>query len=81
MAANDVSNTLKSLTSGEGNAMGNLLKSGDVGKATQMAYAVLSMVDKSEGSIDASDRQSVCFMEDLENLLNKYQLCTHITTI
>lgn len=61
MVAKDVSSTLKSMTSGADSAMGNLLKSGDVSKATQMAYAVLSLVDKSEGNIEAKDRKSVSF--------------------
>ncbi|XP_031571396.1 uncharacterized protein LOC116305596 isoform X3 [Actinia tenebrosa] len=59
MITKDVSGTLKSMTSGKNSAMGNLLKSGDVSKATQMAYAVLSLVDKSEGNIEATDRKSL----------------------
>ena len=37
------------ITGGEKSPLGNLLRSGDVGKAAQMAYAVLSLVDKSDG--------------------------------
>ena len=59
MPAEDVTGTLKSLTSGEKSPLGNLLQSGDVDKAAQMAYAVLSMVDKSEGGMDSGDKKSV----------------------
>lgn len=42
------------IAGGEKSPLGNLLQSGDVGKAAQMAYAVLSLVDKSDG-----DKKSV----------------------
>ncbi|XP_048586750.1 uncharacterized protein LOC5520842 isoform X2 [Nematostella vectensis] len=58
MPASDVSSTLMSLTSGENSQMSSLMKSGNVAKAAQMAYAVLSLVDKSEGGINAKDKQS-----------------------
>lgn len=48
-----------SMASGEKSPLGNLLQSGDVDKAAQMAYAVLSMVDKSEGEINPGDKKSV----------------------
>lgn len=59
MVATNVGNTLKTMTSGSDSVMGNLLKSGDVGKAAQMAYAVLSLVDKTEANIGSDDRKSV----------------------
>ena len=37
------------ITGGEQSPLGSLLRAGDVGKAAQMAYAVLSLVDKSDG--------------------------------
>ncbi|XP_015751283.1 PREDICTED: sperm receptor for egg jelly-like isoform X1 [Acropora digitifera] len=52
----EISGTLMGITGGEKSPLGNLLRSGDVGKAAQMAYAVLSLVDKSDGdkkTIDA----------------------------
>lgn len=48
------------IAQGEKSAFGTLLKAGNVDKAAQMAYAVLSMVDKSEGEIDSDDKKSVC---------------------
>lgn len=59
MPAEDVTETLISMTSGEKSPLGNLIQSGDVDKATQMAYAVLSMVDKSEGEMNSKDKISV----------------------
>lgn len=59
MKAANVGDTLKSMTSGKDSAMGNLLSSGDVSKATQMACAVLSLVDQSDGKLGASDKKSV----------------------
>ena len=59
MPAEDVTETLISMTSGEKNPLGNLIQSGDVDKAAQMAYAVLSMVDKSEGEMNSKDKISV----------------------
>ena len=47
------------IAGGEKNPLGDLLQSGDVGKAAQMAYAVLSLVDTSEGQIGAGDKKSV----------------------
>lgn len=60
MEAANVGNTLKSMTSGSNSEMGSLLKSGDVSKATQMACAVLSLVDQAEGKIGAKEKRSVC---------------------
>ena len=48
-----------SMASGDESPLGDLLQSGDVDKAAQMAYAVLSLVDKSEGQIDPGDKKSV----------------------
>lgn len=59
MPADDVSGTLMNMASGEESPLGNLLKSGDVDKAATMAYAVLSMVDTSEGQMDSEDKKSV----------------------
>ena len=59
MPAEDVTDTLISMTSGEKSPLGNLIQSGDVDKAAQMAYAVLSMVDKSEGEMNSEDKISV----------------------
>ena len=59
MPAEDVTDTLISMTSGEKSPLGNLIQSGDVDKAAQMAYAVLSMVDKSEGEMNSKDKISV----------------------
>jgi len=59
MPAEDVSGTLMNIASGEESPLGNLLKSGDVDKAATMAYAVLSMVDTSEGQMDSDDKKSV----------------------
>ena len=59
MPADDVTGTLMNMASGEKSPLGNLLKSGDVDKAAQMAYAVLSMVDKSEGDMGSDDKKSV----------------------
>ena len=59
MSDKDVTGTLMNMASGEKSPLGNLLQSGDVGKAAQMAYAVLSMVDKSEGHMDSGDKKSV----------------------
>ena len=59
MPAEDVTETLISMTSGEKSPLGNLIQSGDVDKAAQMAYAVLSMVDKSEGEMNNKDKISV----------------------
>ena len=59
MPAKDVSGTLMNIASGEESPLGNLLKSGDVDKAATMAYAVLSMVDTSEGQMDSDDKKSV----------------------
>jgi len=55
-----VTGTLMNIAQGEKSAFGTLLKAGNVDKAAQMAYAVLSMVDKSEGEIDSDDKKSVC---------------------
>jgi len=59
MKAANVGDTLKTMTNGQDSAMGSLLKSGDVGKAAQMACAVLSLVDNSEGDLGSNDRKSV----------------------
>ena len=59
MPAEDVSGTLMDIASGEESPLGNLLKSGDVDKAATMAYAVLSMVDTTEGQMDSDDKKSV----------------------
>lgn len=59
MPAEDVTETLISMTSGKKSPLGNLIQSGDVDKAAQMAYAVLSMVDKSEGEMNSKDKISV----------------------
>ena len=59
MPVEDVTDTLISMTSGEKSPLGNLIQSGDVDKAAQMAYAVLSMVDKSEGEMNSKDKISV----------------------
>ena len=59
MPTEDVTETLISMTSGEKSPLGNLIQSGDVDKAAQMAYAVLSMVDKSEGEMNSKDKISV----------------------
>lgn len=59
MPAEDVSGTLMNIASGEESPLGNLLKSGDVDKAATMAYAVLSMVDTSEGQMGSDDKKSV----------------------
>lgn len=59
MPAEDVSGTLMNMASGEQSPMGNLLKSGDVDKAATMAYAVLSMVDTSDGKMGSEDKKSV----------------------
>ncbi|XP_078349560.1 polycystin-1-like protein 2 isoform X5 [Oculina patagonica] len=59
MPADDVSGTLMNMASGEESPLGNLLKSGDVDKAATMAYAVLSMVDTSEGQMDSEDKKSL----------------------
>ncbi|EDO26275.1 predicted protein, partial [Nematostella vectensis] len=69
MPASDVSSTLMSLTSGENSQMSSLMKSGNVAKAAQMAYAVLSLVDKSEGGINAKDKQSL--KEGIINQISK----------
>ena len=37
------------VTGGEKSPLGKLLRSADVGKAAQMAFAVLSLVDRSDG--------------------------------
>ena len=67
MPAEDVSGTLMNMASGEESPLGNLLKSGDVDKAATMAYAVLSMVDTSEGQMNSEDKKSV-------SKLNKFLL-------
>ena len=59
MPAEDVSGTLMNIASGEESPLGSLLKSGDVDKAATMAYAVLSMVDTSEGQMGSDDKKSV----------------------
>ena len=59
MSDKDVTGTLMNMASGEKSPLGNLLQSGDVDKAAQMAYAVLSMVDTSEGQMDSGDKKSV----------------------
>ena len=47
------------IAQGEQSPLANLLRSGDVDKAAQMAYAVLSMVDKTEEEMGSDDRKSV----------------------
>ncbi|XP_068682590.1 polycystin-1-like protein 2 [Montipora foliosa] len=59
LPAEELSGTLMGIAGGEKNPLGDLLQSGDVGKAAQMAYAVLSLVDTSEGQIGASDKKSL----------------------
>ena len=49
MPAEEISGTLMDVTGGQKSPLGKLLRSADVGKAAQMAFAVLSLVDKSDG--------------------------------
>lgn len=63
MPSEDVSGTLMNMASGEESPLGNLLKSGDVDKAATMAYAVLSMVDTSEGKMDSDQKKSVSLLK------------------
>ena len=59
MPSDDVPGTLMNMASGEESPLGNLLKSGNVDKAAIMAYAVLSMVDTSEGKMASAEKKSV----------------------
>ena len=54
-----MSGALMNLASGENSQLGQLLKGGSVDEAAQMAYAVLSMVEKSDAGIDGSDKKGV----------------------
>jgi len=59
MEAANVSDTLKTMTNGEDSTMGSLIKIGDVGKAAQMACAVLSLVDTNETNFGSDDTKYV----------------------
>ena len=77
MPSEDVSGTLMNIAKGEESPLGSLLKSGDVDKAATMAYAVLSMVDKSEGQMDSEDKKSVSnisFCSPFLHRLNTYDV-------
>lgn len=51
--------SLMKMASGEGSQLGQLLKGGSVDEAAQMAYAVLSMVDNTDTSVDNQDKKGV----------------------
>lgn len=71
MPSEDVSGTLMNIASGEESPLGNLLKSGDVDKAATMAYAVLSMVDTSEGKMDSDQKKSVSLLKCVRLTVSK----------
>ena len=71
MPSEDVSGTLMNMASGEESPLGNLLKSGDVDKAATMAYAVLSMVDTSEGKMESDQKKSVSLLKCVRLTVSK----------
>ena len=61
LETNDMSGALMNVASGENSQLGNLLKGGDVDKASQMSYAVLSVVDGSKDKMAREDKKQVIF--------------------